>query len=489
MLLERKLEDTCSPSIRSSDDLSLLNWLALCFVREPKGDRVATALVSEAGQITLFIALDRGKPTPEDKQNADAFIYTLRDALQVTNSIETQALKFFKLATAISYRRIDHKINLLTTMGNPNETVEERFGRIVDEWGGCASNPPNIEQNPRFLRSIRQLPSLEPLLGGLNGNDILKRVFRTFVTSIRRQQAAMARKKSTSTITHVLDPEDPETRMDEVAQLFCQMATTLVDTDFFEQFKQASASKSSLAIKSKEDHDWIMKLQRCLWHLGRFCPDAKLVAFRGLNFIRSVLGQDGVAKFVKSKEGIKIVWIGEQSGVVSEGHGTSYTMVPSSPKSFLLNSFERLGWLMDDKSCKIMGDSKVLNGIEVAYPKVINPKFHCEAQMITYLEHEKIQVHKNIIGISKLMCWSCNAYAKVANANRGVQEKWVLTGTSNKPDYEWLIPPNPLGDAVVSLIQGEFRATLNRVSGKDPAQEVWNRWFAMDPLDRARFSS
>jgi hypothetical protein len=141
---------------------------------------------------------------------------------------------------------------------------------------------------------------------------------------------------------------------------------------------------------------------------------------------------------------------------------------------------------MDDKTIR---DTEVLNGIEMAYPKVVNPKFHCEAQMITYLEQERISVYKNVIGLSKLMCWSCNAYAKVANANRGVREKWVLTGTSNKFDDEWLIPPTPLGDPVVSLTQEEFQAMLNRISGKDPIQEFWDQWISLDPLDRARITS
>ena len=468
MLFERKLKDTCSPSIQTSNNLSLLNWLASCFVRESKGDRVATALSPEAGQITLLIALDRGKPTSEDRQSADAFLCTLQNALQVSNlSIKAQGMKFFKLAVAISYRRIDHKINLLTTMGNPKETVEERFERIVAQWAGCAAS--NIEQNPLFLRRIRQL-SLEPLPGGPNGNDILILVFQKFVRCIRNKQAAMATKDSST--THVLDPQDPE--MDEDAKFFCLMATCLVDTDFFKQFKQDSNSKSSLC--NKEDYDWIVKLQRRLRHLGCLSADADLFASRGLDFIRSALGQDGVAKFVKSREGIKIVWIGEQSSVGFEGHGASHTMVPSSPKLFLLNSFfKQPKWPMDAKTCQKIGDGEILNGIEAAYPEVINPKFHCEAQMITYLEHEKIQVHKNVIGTSELMCWSCNAYAKVANANRGEREKWVLTGTSNKPDYEWLIPPNPLGDAVVSLIQREFQRTLDRISVEDQAQEMWDR--------------
>ena len=371
MQFARKMEDedACSVSKRNrSEFLSILNWIALCFVRETKGDVVATALSSdEASGITLYIALNRGKPTEEDLQNADAFKCSLQDALQVNNPveaakqnvatsahkgidaveatnlidtglsttanlatvatgsvfrnvtrtrafehalqgalqatnsvkatngkatnrngaadlikahsneitksslttdlavasgladsiIEAQALKFFKLATAISYRRIDHKINLLTASGNSNETVEERFRRIVDEWGGCASNPLNIEQNPRFLRDIRQL-ALEPLPGEPNGNDILKQVFCTFVANIRQQQdAVVARKKSTSTITHVLDPEDPE--MDAHAQYFCQMARVLAYTDFLNQSDKSPSG--SFAIRQAEDRAWINKLR------------------------------------------------------------------------------------------------------------------------------------------------------------------------------------------------------------------------------------
>ncbi len=104
------------------------------------------------------------------------------------------------------------------------------------------------------------------------------------------------------------------------------------------------------------------------------------------------------------------------------------------PKDFLVSSFKKAR-LDLTHIASTLDDNRFKANIVQAYPGVVRPRFHCEAQLITYLNREKIAVLNNFVGVSKLMCVACKAYVNAANQEREELERWRLTGSSKKAHY------------------------------------------------------
>ena len=62
--------------------LSILNWIASYFVRDARGDCIASALSVQDHKITLYLAANRGEPEEADIQNGEKMISTLRQAFR-----------------------------------------------------------------------------------------------------------------------------------------------------------------------------------------------------------------------------------------------------------------------------------------------------------------------------------------------------------------------------------------------------------------------
>ena len=70
-----------SPKGKKSKILAMLNWIAACFVTDPVGDVVATAVSAEQGRIVFYIAANRGQPRNQDRENGEAFKKLLREII------------------------------------------------------------------------------------------------------------------------------------------------------------------------------------------------------------------------------------------------------------------------------------------------------------------------------------------------------------------------------------------------------------------------
>jgi len=92
------------PRIYESKILSVLKWIATCFVTDPIGDGVAAALSTEQDQITFYLATHRGQPRPEDKANGTHFIHLLRETISQTNVLSTTTQLIATLAPRLYTR-------------------------------------------------------------------------------------------------------------------------------------------------------------------------------------------------------------------------------------------------------------------------------------------------------------------------------------------------------------------------------------------------
>ena len=106
---------------------------------------------------------------------------------------------------------------------------------------------------------------------------------------------------------------------------------------------------------------------------------------------------------------------------------------------------------------------------------VFVPFLHCELQLIGYLDRHNVKAHMNLIGVSKLMCWACNAYVKEINNRRKDDRKgrYVLSGTSGKAHHAWLIlPGEELRDVVVEIVSEALEAAILSLADKLGNQRI-----------------
>ncbi|KAF9234178.1 hypothetical protein BU15DRAFT_65922 [Melanogaster broomeanus] len=103
----------------------------------------------------------------------------------------------------------------------------------------------------------------------------------------------------------------------------------------------------------------------------------------------------------------------------------------------------------------------------------IIPHLHCELQLIHYLERNDIAIHKNVIGVSKLTCFACNAYVGAVNTRRGLAGfgPWMLAGTSDKFDPAWLIPQSTDGIQAVNLIWKRLKKGIQNLTRRELRRE------------------
>ncbi len=429
---------------------AMLNWIATCFVIDPIGDVVATALSTKPHEITIYVATNRSQPTDEDKEIIQKFKELIRDALEKPQEADITLLILDIISPRI-YPRFARKLHMTTKSEPEQQLVEDQFNEIVDRWAAGTTLGTNMENSANFLDNAQAFFSSAERDGTKNdedANQCLKHLFKLFVDEIRSDRDC---------------PEDNLTCKRRLLRL-SYVAVLLVNTDFFNSF-WASKTSSSFSVDNpgnpiylfENAFSWIQKLRRRLWRVACYCQDTMSFAKDGLQFIRGVLG-DGLSAFLRGEGGIEIVWIG-----LPADHGQRVTMT-KTPLEFMDKLFEEFGYKIRpdvmEETRKQLDKTWDTSKPEEAY-------LHCEIQMITFLNSRSdIQIHENFIGSSKLMCWACDSYVAKVNMERrnNNQKEWVLSGSSRKPHSRWLIPPGALGTAVVSDVRDGLNKLVARLA-------------------------
>ena len=425
---------------KESKTLAMLNWIATCFVTDPVGDVVATAVSAEQGQIIFYIAANRGRSRDQDRDNAETFKRLLRRTIgQSDHKLIVQQL--MKVISPIIYRRLVRKVNLITGIDkaeSPKLLVQDRFDAIVDRWVDSG----NMEDDPVFLSHSAELGFTPP---SMDGNQRLKHVFGRIASNATTDASAKG-------------PADDKTCRLRVAN-FTTEAATLLESKFFKSVEKPGPESSPISHPDK-DSIWILRLRRRLWRVARYLTQLGNFARSGLPFIQKILGEDGSKMFADGGPGVEVVWVGDELNVLPDNHGHAVEMI-LPPIGFLYKLFDKFDYAAEGEKKVPAIPPETLTDIGRFWAGSIKPCLHCEIQLIIYLEANNIRIQGNTIGCSKLMCWACNAYVEKANKERR-RNAWVLSGTSEKPHYAWLIPSGVLGDAVVSDIMKGLESLVSR---------------------------
>jgi hypothetical protein len=223
--------------------------------------------------------------------------------------------------------------------------------------------------------------------------------------------------------------------------------------------------------------DWLRKLRRRLWRIARYRTDAKSVATTGIKWIRRILGDE----FTEGGDCFKVVWVGLDPDTLPKNHGMKYD-IEERPQELFEKLLVQYGF---DKSTN-ENEQNFMADLGDLWPKPkpnstpnFVPFLHCELQLIGYLDRHNISVHMNLIGVSKLMCWACNAYVNEVNNRRKYDRTYVLSGTSGKAHHAWLIPPGRLGHVIVGFVSDALEDAISRLAEKLGHRRIHNT----DPFD------
>ena len=289
----------------------MLNWIATCFVTDPIGDGVAAALHTEQDQITFYLATHRGQPRLEDKANGAHFIHLLRETITQTNALLTTNQLIATLAPRL-YTRF--KVDMIRKMDKISEPMDVRFNKLLDHWA-----------KDNMAESVN-LGSVE----SENGNQRLKSVFNAIV-SMARADAKIGL------------PQDEETHRSKIFT-FSVSALALVESKFFR-----SLDDSERQIHGCPDHAWLLRLSRRLWRLADYYKGAYTFVGVALPDFRRILKPDGIAKFQRGGSEIKIVWIGDEPGLLPNPHPDT-VVVKQSPETLVNGLFVEFGCGEEDES-------------------------------------------------------------------------------------------------------------------------------------------
>ncbi|KAF9242049.1 hypothetical protein BU15DRAFT_60560 [Melanogaster broomeanus] len=143
--------------------LPILNWIASTFVRSPIGDVVATALRAQPGNITLYLAMNRGYPEKADEDNAAEFLRVLRKALYLFQHDDERSahIELVHMAVSATHARLSCKLEAIDKMPwtyTPHDSekavslaVNDQFDALVMKWNAAGPNEVMTRTLPRWM--------------------------------------------------------------------------------------------------------------------------------------------------------------------------------------------------------------------------------------------------------------------------------------------------------------------------------------------------
>jgi hypothetical protein len=175
-------------------------------------------------------------------------------------------------------------------------------------------------------------------------------------------------------------------------------------------------------------------------------------AFRGISYLKKVLGPDGVAKFMHKVGGIRVNWA--SSSAVHEP--PKIYQWPISPRERVAEILERDSLDLDELDCEMREHVVQTETVDNAWKtgNSVTPRLHCELRLIRYIEEHSVDVVDRALGTSQPTCWACYWYIKKLKS----VPRWLMSHTSGKARNDWLLPPDgsDIGRIVLRALNKEM---------------------------------
>lgn len=417
--------------LRHGTALETLNWVSQFFVHQAKGDVVATAYSIEQGRVTLFVANSHGGPRPEDHDASARLLALIRDRFR--NALDDDALvtALRRLALHTSAARISHKLALLACLAR-----ETPGGMPIAQWLEGAFDRWEARGHREEARPSGQFGEASWRDNQRTG-DAVKQLLRQLGSMLARPP----------TLTGRASRQDSELT---ALMAVWGVLERLVWTAFFQDIEKAPANfysdrERGLDVAGRREYALLAKVRRRIWRVLRYYTvpvrfvKTSLRQFHDMLALRDPGGVTGMERFLSGSGGIVVHW------------------VTCAPRRVV---YDRRQYKLQDRAWSLVAsyglgaqrDSppvrRMLDGIArlPSWSPEVAPRVHCAVQLTWYLVENNIQVYKDTIGMSKLLCWACHLYVDQLRVQQGARQ-WRLSGTSGKVHEAWTIPSAPSVEA------------------------------------------
>lgn len=409
--LGRRYSSTHATYYKRDDELvEILNWIAL-FIAPNCTDTycdIAVAFSAEQGTVTIHIANSSGgTPNEVEHANLSLLLSILRRAFCDDNDPALTASSFLVPLVQKSFPEILRKLASVRNAetDGPHRTLH-RFCNLVSFW---VRYRPGGECSRGFVDMA--------VASGKRTTDMLVQSFMhlMMIQDFKEQKGTASNEKYA-----YLEP----------VFTLCDL---LVRSTFFDDLVNHFQYRLALDIS---DLLFLHELLRELYRVASYKRGSTEFAYRGVSYLKQVLGYDGVAKFMRNAGGIVVNWV-TSSGF--EALPKTYRW-PISPRESVAAIIERDSLDLDDLDFEMREYVVQTEAVNNAWKEgdSITPQLHCELRLIRYIEEQSIGVVDRAIGTSQPTCWACYCYIKKLKS----VPSWSMSCTSGKARDDWLLPPD-----------------------------------------------
>ncbi|EMD35000.1 hypothetical protein CERSUDRAFT_66843 [Gelatoporia subvermispora B] len=431
--LSAKLRYDHEPSHRRTR--GILDWLALIFAGNDPSNVAATCLQVEPGEITLHVAVKNGTPTRRDRETADRFLTTLRDAFAFPESDDAgRHALFLHFLLRTLPRRIQFDIDQIISTSRPSPQ-QDLFGyleELLSQWESRKGK----ETSPACLDySEQEYGDRE------HGASVLKTCLEILLRNPPR-------------IEDLPEGGANDDRDITALRAICQIADVVARSDFCKFLLTGPVSQT---------------FARRLRRLALYNTGAYTFAAHAMKTFHRALGSTALSQFVRGRGGGVIVrWAGDTLQVPKlHAKLSRYTLPPTACLQLLLNSSHQLRNL--HKHPLLQSVSQAWN---VQAGDAVVPLLHCEVQLIIHLTQHDIKAQDGCIGTTKGVCWACWRYMQLCQSPTD-SAGWSFTETSAKATRNWLVPPTAEGFAIAEEVKQKLAGMLKEISEKSEKNQAW----------------
>lgn len=431
--------------------VQVMDWLSNCFVRIAGGDVVAAITTVDSqikNQVIFHISNNNGnKISDGDRKCASSFIRRL-DNLKASNISDVNNVRLgiqglLEHIMEFCWPRILRKLTFVRDAEGNDKSgnkVNIKFSELVDRLlkeerflqEHFRTKKEKTETTEVFLK--KQMQKLKTEL-----EDLIKDITEVNTRHLKANLKDEKKRVEYSISKKLEDYEKAALRCETI--LFTLDSVMGKDTILF---KIVNTDKEEEIKEKKRLNTFAMKIHNRLSRIIKYKAGAQLFITRSLQDFKKASRADKVSDIA-----FKIEWVGDYItayGLPNDGDREEFdrerfeTWLQKTK-----NSLKDQGEEVDEASYELLRTTILSAYSDQKKTIRLYPTLHCELAMMHYCDVRAIIPLHNVIGVSKLNCWSCNTYSE--RYNKDLDEKtgreydrYVMKGKSGKAHHNWFIP-------------------------------------------------
>lgn len=447
--------------------LTLLDWLAQCFVSGARGDVIAAAIALITGSPTLYISNNSCKL-------AGSKIKELKSSIENLVTESFHSYQEGKLKTEESKRHAQNNFLIQTcTYSWPRVIAKLKKAQYSSEDmtdKGVTGVKTNFERIYKLWHNkLHNIPIPE------DGKIELPEAQKNTLANLSYQLVQLCEEE----IPQIGDIEERIYFLNKAIQIGIAILNSSIMLHISDAEKRRSIGLS------KEDVGFLGKLYRRLTRIIKFQAEVLRFLNEGLKTIVEIWNRR-TNKAEQDKFSLNVVFVFEAKNQGFQRNVLHYRKTTvTSTKFYTVIKTIRDEAIKDipDKSPQVLSqlDKKLRQLTDDGL--VYEARYHCETTLVLFLSMNGITVERNVIGVSKYMCWSCTKF--FGKLETLTKTRWLLSGSSGKSHHAWKYPTAALFTTVPGM--EEFVIHFNTASkavgelALTELKEVFRSFFKFPP--------